>query len=536
MPTTVGIQVATTAGLVAGSVEDGVEVYRGVPFAADAGGENRFRAPQPLQPWDGVRDATTDGPASIQLRTSPPQYRVQDEQSEDCLSVNIWTPDSSEPGLPVFVFFHGGAWIAGSNAVTSYDGGEWARRGIVAVTMNYRLGGLGFLYLDELVEGADGTGILGALDLLAGMQWLRENIAAFGGDPNNITIAGSSAGGGMVNALLGMPAAKGLFRRAFPMSISDPRDRQDAQGDVVSRAKSTALAAALLERIGATGESLEQLQARPATDFVLTHEFYAELGAKGLDWLTMPVPGHAAYPEHYFEVLRRGEAADVQLLAGVALDENGGRHSRADEQAGATAVGRQESDHSVIAPEITEYDVLAHFRHRRPGSTPVPTEQEIIAVYGEQLRSAGRPDDLRDIDAAAGNDAGMVFSTMRRALLQAEHRDDTYFLLFAYPSPKDGGIHGAFHGVATPLLFHRPADPNWAEILGSPPPLAMADALFDALVSFVASGDPNSERWSDEPLPTWRPFTTADREAMVVDRVSRLVADPLGARLALHGL
>jgi para-nitrobenzyl esterase len=531
--TTVHAQVTTVAGALQGAIEGDVEVYRGIPFAADAGGANRFRPPQPVTPWEGVRDATHDGPASIQMTTSPPQYRVQDEQSEDCLSVNVWTPDSTRTGLPVFVFFHGGAWIAGSNAVETYNCGEWARRGIVGVTMNYRLGGLGFLYLDELVEGADATGILGALDLVAGLEWIRDNIAAFGGDPGNVTISGSSAGGGMVNALLGMPEARGLFQRAFPMSISDPRERQDAEGDPESRARSTALAAALLDRIGATGESLEQLQARPASDFRLTQDFYADIRARGLDWLTMPVPGHPRYPEHYFEALRRGDAKDVQLLAGVALDENGGRHTRADEE-GADVTGVQTDN--PVAASTGEDDLLRHFRHRRVSPTPPPTVDEVIAVYGEELRAAGRPDDLRDIDAAAGSDAGMVYSTMRRALLQAEHRDDTYFLLFAYPSPKDGGIHGAFHGVATPLLFHRPTDPNWAETLGSPPPVDMADAFFDALVAFVATGDPNAAAHTGSALPHWEPFTAERRTAMVVDVESRLVDNPLGRRLALHGI
>jgi para-nitrobenzyl esterase len=521
--TSSGPQVLTAYGIIEGGVEGGVEVYRGVPFAGDAGGDNRFGPPPPVSPWRGVRDATRNGPASIQLPTSPPQYRVQDEQSEDCLSVNIWTPDSRARGLPVFVFFHGGAWIAGSNAVTTYDCGEWARRGIVGVTMNYRLGALGFLYLDELVDGADGTGVVGALDVLAGMAWVRENIAAFGGDPDNVTIAGSSAGGGMVNALLGMPAARGLFRRAFPMSISDPRDRQDAEGDRVSRAKSTALASALLERLGAAGESLEQLRARPASDFLLTPEFYAEIGERGIDWLTMPVPGHSAYPVHYFEALRAGQAADVQLLAGVALDENGGRYTRADEES-ERPTGTHES-----------FDVLDHFRHRRPSGSAPPSAEEVIALYRAELRAAGRPDDVRDIVAAAGTDAGMIFSTVRRALLQSEHRSDTYFMLFAYPSPKDGGIHGAFHGVATPLLFHRQADPHWAEVLGTPPPTAMADALFNALVSFVATGDPNHSQ-AVPSLPHWEPFTPGHRAMMVVDVESRLMNDPLGRRLSLHGL
>ena len=202
-------------GAVRGSMAEGVAAFKGIPYAAPPFGANRFQPPRPAEPWDGVREALNYGPTVVKPPYFPPFDVLIPEPAiagEDCLNLNIWSPDLGQVGLPVMVWIHGGAFSNGSGAVPTYDGSRFARDGVVCVTINYRLGVDGFLYL------GDGNANLGLLDQVAALAWVQENIAAFGGDPNNVTIFGESAGGMSVATLLSMPRATGLFRRAIAQS------------------------------------------------------------------------------------------------------------------------------------------------------------------------------------------------------------------------------------------------------------------------------------------------------------------------------
>src|SRR6266700_2401513 len=194
---------------------EGVAVFKGIPYAAPPFGDNRFQPPRPHEPWDGVREAFNYGPTVPKPPYFPPFDVLLPEPAipgEDCLNLNIWTPDVGPTGLPVMVWIHGGAFSNGSGAIPQYDGSRFARDGVVCVTINYRLGADGFLYL------SDGIPNLGLLDQVAALAWVQENISAFGGDPNNVTIFGESAGGVSASTLLLMPRAKGLFRRVIAQS------------------------------------------------------------------------------------------------------------------------------------------------------------------------------------------------------------------------------------------------------------------------------------------------------------------------------
>src|SRR5512143_220760 len=206
--------VTTRHGTVRGAVADGIHVFRGVPYAAPPFGARHLRAPQPVESWTGVRDALVDG-------AKPPQPPFPGTENapapwdrapvgEDCLNVNIWTPDLGAARLPVMIWITGGSFRAGSNAW--YDGSRFARDGVVCVAINYRSGPEGFLYVK------DGTPNRGLLDQIAAMEWVRDNSAAFGGDPDNVTLCGESAGAMCIGVLLGVPRAKGLFRRAIMQS------------------------------------------------------------------------------------------------------------------------------------------------------------------------------------------------------------------------------------------------------------------------------------------------------------------------------
>jgi para-nitrobenzyl esterase len=211
-------EVRTTAGAVRG-MQRGVAVFRGIPYAQPPVGALRFRAPVPAQPWDGVRDASTFGPPAPQA-SSPP------DASDDWLTLNVWSPDLGATGLPVMVWIHGGAYLHGSSASPHSDGATLAAAGAVVVSVNYRVGMEGFAHL---AGAPDNRGIL---DQTLALRWVQENIAAFGGDPGNVTVFGQSAGAGSIAALLAMPAATGLFRRAIAQSVPGTFFTTRLAGDV----------------------------------------------------------------------------------------------------------------------------------------------------------------------------------------------------------------------------------------------------------------------------------------------------------------
>ncbi len=209
--------VRTRAGEVRGSLADGVNVFKGIPYAAPPFGANRLRAPQPVAPWSGVRDALVFGPKPPQPAYPPEVSAVLPELAspgEDCLNLNIWTPDLGTARLPVMVWIPGSAFQYGTAATTFYDGSRFARDGVVCVTINYRVGPEGYLYLGGRDEDANRA----LLDQIAALQWVRENIAAFGGNPENVTVFGESGGAMSIGVLLSMPRAEGLFRRAILQS------------------------------------------------------------------------------------------------------------------------------------------------------------------------------------------------------------------------------------------------------------------------------------------------------------------------------
>src|SRR5208282_971933 len=217
-------------GAVRGKAESGVSAFLGIPYAAPPFGVNRMQPPRLVKAWDGERDATAFGPTAPK-GDYPPQYaRLFPEvviPGEECLNLNVWTPDADASGLPVLVWIHGGAFMNGSGSVGAYNGAAFARDGVVCVTINYRLAAEGFLYLD------DGIANLGLLDQLAALRWVQDNISAFGGDPARVTVAGESAGAMSVTTLLSMPLAAGLFAQAIAESGAGAHTLTVSQGQLV---------------------------------------------------------------------------------------------------------------------------------------------------------------------------------------------------------------------------------------------------------------------------------------------------------------
>lgn len=297
----------TAAGAVRGASTDGVAVYRGLPYARPPVGELRFRDPQPVAAWTGVRDATAFAPACLQTGTSMPG-EPWSPSSEDCLYLNVWTPQGARPGsLPVIVWLPGGGFANGSTAIPLYDGGRLAGRGAVVVTVGYRLGALGFLAHPELTAEAGSSGNYDLMDQIAALEWVRDNIAGFGGDPDRVTVAGQSAGATSVSMLMASPRARGLFQRAIGQSGGLFEPLQLAPHYLLANAETdgTAFAATL----GAA--SAADLRALPAERFL----------GPAAGRIVHPVIEPRFLPRTPWDVFMAGEQNDVPLLVGFNADE-----------------------------------------------------------------------------------------------------------------------------------------------------------------------------------------------------------------------
>ena len=312
------VDVRTAAGVVRGSWEGGIAVFRGMPYAEPPFGTWRFAAPVPVMHWDGVREALTFSPPVPQAGhsgavMSSVSGTVADGSGE-CLTLNVWSPALGAAGLPVMVWIHGGRYVQGSSANPHHDGATLAARGVVVVSMNYRVGAEGFAH----IHGApDNRGIL---DQVAALRWVQDNIAAFGGEPNTVTVFGQSAGAGSVAALLAMPMATGLFRRAIAQSVP---------GTFFSPGLASAVAEVIAEKLGARPSMPELARFSPralieATETVIQQmpEFVEAWGPMALTPTPFsPVVDGEIIVEAPWRALATGAARDIELLVGHTRDE-----------------------------------------------------------------------------------------------------------------------------------------------------------------------------------------------------------------------
>src|SRR5580704_17157806 len=307
-------------GAVRGTTVAGGSAFLGIPYAAAPFEANRMRAPQPVVPWDGEREAKAFGP-TVPKGDYPPEYVQLFPEvvipGEECLNLNVWTPDLGAAGLPVLVWIHGGSFMNGSSSVGEYDGAAFARDGVVCMSINYRLAAEGFLFLD------DGIVNLGLLDQLAALRWVQENIALFGGDPARLTVAGESAGAMSVTTLLSMPLSSGLFAQAIAESGAAAHTLTVAQGRMVGEYLAAALGVEF-SRSALAGVPLDKL-VRAASDLVTevqTAPDPARWGSLALSLLPFaPVVDGSVLPAAPLFSLASGQGADVPLLIGSNLDE-----------------------------------------------------------------------------------------------------------------------------------------------------------------------------------------------------------------------
>lgn len=464
------LTVPTTSGAVRGLEQDGVHAWRGIPYAAAPTGLLRWAPPQPHTAWTGTRDATGFGPRAPQAvptELMPPGGDIETDDGtpfdEDCLRVNVCAPaDRPAGGLPVLVWVHGGGFHFGSGANIIGDGAALARSGIVVVTFNYRIGALGFLDLAGALGTSHSTsGNCGLLDQIAALRWVQANVAGFGGDPRQVTIAGVSAGAKSVLALMASPAAQGLFARAISQSGGD---------HVIHRPDSTVLAERLLQLLGVDDPTPERLAAIP-TDEVLAAQWEISSGVRAI-WTWRPLVDGIVLPSTPTQLLAHGAARGINLIAGTTLNEAGGY-----DLAVPTAVDQVDR-------------VLEEVFGPRAG--------EVLAAYAASMPGAGD----REVRRAVMTDERYAVPTRRVLDAQSQH-SRVWSYRFDAPSPGLPPEQWALHGADVPLVWDVGLDGAAADVR------ALAATMRETWLHFVRGDEPAALG-----MPTWRCYR-ADRRTTV---------------------
>ncbi|MFF8446869.1 carboxylesterase/lipase family protein [Streptomyces leeuwenhoekii] len=498
------VTVPTTAGRIRGRREGEVSAFLGIPYAAPPFGPRRLRPPVPPQPWTGVRDALAHGHSAPQPGYLPAMAGLLHEAAhpgEDCLNLNVWTPAPGRTGgrLPVMVWIHGGAFRNGSGSLPSYDGARLAADGVVCVTLNYRLGAEGFLLLD------DGTANLGLLDQIAALEWVRDNIAHFGGDPDNVTLFGQSAGAIAITALMTMPRARGLFHRAITQSGAGHHSHPPHIGRRITE-RLAALAGTEPTRDGLAAVPPERLI---AADQALSREIAqaADPGqwgeSAGGGTTVLPVVDGTTLPERPVDALADGAGRDIDLLTGTTSDEF---------RLFLVPLG--------IAPRIT--DEVLHGFLAGLGLQPA----EARSVYAA-ARPGATPGDLL---SAAMTDHAYRIPALRVAEARAAHGADTFVYEFARPSPALDGALGACHMAEIGFVFGNLADP----LTGPDAPRDLSDTLREAWTTFARTGRPGT---AGGVLPHWPAYAGRRSVMRLGDGAPAVTEDPAAdARLLWRNL
>ena len=553
--------IATTRrGRLEGRDEGGLVVFRGMPFAAAPEGARRFLPPEPPAPWAGVRLAHAFGLAAPQNAAEMgPLFRLGlGATGEDCLSLNVWTPALDNARRPVMVWIHGGAFVLGAGSQLLYDGAALARRGnVVVVTINYRLGALGFLHLaTRLGAEVPATGNEGLLDQIAALEWVRDEIAAFGGDPGNVTIFGESAGSMSVATLLGAPRAAGLFHRAILQSGAAnyvwPRDVAAAVADAVLDAlgvESAAVVRALpVDRVLAAQRRVF-LAGVLGTDHVF-HDLspsgrrLAGAAFLGLALARRPLgAAGAALTRGLAGYLRRRREGRAPGAAAEALDALRGRGLPFQPVVDGHVLPRPPLDAigdglaarvPVLVGTNRDESKLFLFLDPEGGALDQPGLEaraaevlgaragHVIAVYREARRARGESIAPAELWSAIESDRTMRHPAMRLAERQRAHQPRTYAYLFTWPSPFMGGALGACHALELPFVFGTLGHPMLRPLAGKGPVAeALAARVQDAWIAFARTGDP-----SHGGLGAWPAYDAATRATMILDRECRVEAAP----------
>jgi para-nitrobenzyl esterase len=484
----------TAQGAVEGESMGKVLAFRGIPYAAPPVGAERFRPPQPPVPWPGVRSALDMGPACPQLIDGDPTENNDSVMAEDCLSLNIWTPKTDGAKRPVLFWIHGGAFVVGSSRNTFYDGSHLAARGdVVVVSINYRLGAWGFLDLSPYGERYAESANVGLLDQVAALNWVKQNISKFGGDPANVTIFGESAGAASVGDLLSMPVAKGLFSRAI-LESGLPLGRTG----VTLRSKAS-LARQFLKV--AKARSPDELMGKSMRDLLDAQEHLfsvsGDLGTFG------PSIDSIVLKEKPFGVVAEGRGSPVPIMIGTTLEEM--RYFSTAEDIGIERKPRQ---------------LLLSQLQTTVGSRAPAVLDEYQRLYPQ----------WGDAVVQIASDAIMRFPAIQLADAVSAHQP-VYMYLFTYRSNSTYMNFGSAHAMELPFVFGVVNSPEVIVFTGRDPRrYALADKVMDSWIAFARSGNPTLPSG-----PEWPSYDPVRRQTMELGPEIRVVDDPLSEQRKIWG-
>lgn len=483
----------TRHGKVRGTINEGIHVFKGIPYGAPTSGANRFRKPQPPQAWSGIRDAT----AYPNMAPQPPSkigglfssWTDPTSVNEDCLGLNVWTPALRDGGKrPVMVWFHGGDYTSNSGSRTVFEATRLSRRGdVVVVTVNHRLNAFGFLYLGELLPEFADAANAGMLDLVQALEWVRDNIAEFGGDPANVTIFGQSGGGGKVATMMAMPAGKGLFHRAIIQSGTYARNAhlEAMTPDAATKHAHTLLAA--LDLAAGDARKLLELPMEKLIDGVAKAAQAKERAVwrPVADGKNLPAgPSWPSAPE---------VSADVPLMIGTTATEMSMLMGTfRPELFDLDDAGLRKRLSVWFAPDKME-EVISVFRKKDPGATPGRLYFDISTAVVFR-RGAWRHADLK----------------------AAQGKAPVYLYEIDWVTPVDGGKWGSPHSMEHPFVFDNVALSASMVGTAATEPQKLVEQISPTWIAFARTGNPNNAA-----IPHWPAYTVPERTTMVFDTQSK---------------
>lgn len=476
----------TASGKVQGISNTGIKEFKGIPYGASTAGKNRYMPPRKPASWTGLRECFGHGEISPQtpadLRSDYGMMIQWDIQpggmGEDCLTLNVWTPGINDgQKRAVMVSFHGGGWATGSGNAPGFDGAQLARFGdVVVVTVNHRLASFGYLHLADLGAPSEfaQAGVVGVMDLAASLEWVRDNIEHFGGDPGKVMIFGQSGGGAKTSTVLAMPSAKGLFHSAGVQSGSALR--------LTTREQATKSAAALLAKLGISKGNIADIQ-KVSWQQILEAQATAGAGFS-------PVMDGTILPHHPFDPVAPPESADVPVIISTTLED------------AALALTNFDLDEAGLEAQLNQRygakaaEIHAMYRKAYPHKSPFLIQAQIATDAG-------------------GRRAAIAQAERKAALGKAP----AYMYLWTYESPGFGGKFGAVHGTDVSASFNNYRDGIGG--VGSPQQRALWERFASSWVAFAKTADPNNPK-----IPHWAPYEPDKRATMIFDNDLRMENDP----------
>ncbi len=485
--------VETTSGKVQGLKQGAITVWKGIPFAQPPIAHRRFLPPEPVLPWSGVLDATQFGPTALQTaRLGAASGVAGRPASEDCLSLNIWSPGADQQKRPVMVYLHGGGFVFGSGSEPLYDGTSFAtQHDIVVVTCNYRLGLPGLLYLGDLAGETYAQGNAALLDQIAALHWVHDNIAAFGGDPDQVTLMGESAGAMSIGNLLAMPAAQGLFQRAILESGA-------SSSLLLTREQATGIAQAVLKKLGLPTSHVLALTEVPAETLLMVQD-EVDREWSGLEAFA-PVIDGVTLPKHPLQLIAEGASLPVPLLIGSNRDEW---------RLFSVFLG---GDMEAVKADLRETFGAA-------------------AGHVHEMYTKGRADKAPEL-AWVDMQGDRIFRipAIRQAEAQARRGALVWMYRFDWVSPAWGEQLGACHGLEMPFVWNNLHNPFAHFLLGHAVAAVqpLSSRIHAAWATFIRTGTPTPAAFAD-----WPPYDLTHRTTMLLNDVSRPVDDPQAEILPL---